>query len=99
MALTTDPAATLQGARNLQEVQQQWENVLLRTRPKVPVSSFGTGLQAQGARLLELVQRGHDVRIAHARRLQTAGVDGAALVQRVEGTDVGSASALQGGER
>ncbi|QFQ03064.1 hypothetical protein CUROG_08580 [Corynebacterium urogenitale] len=99
MNITTDPASALRGAKNLQGMQQQWEDALVRARPQVPEGIFGTGLNAKGKMLMELVQRGHEIRLAHARRLKTAGIDGASLIRRVERTDARSADSLDRGAK
>lgn len=99
MVLSTDPSTALRGALSMADVQQQWEDTLAQRRPKVPLSAFGTGLQGYGQKLIELLQQGHDVRIAHAQRMKNANIAGASLVRRVERTDVGSAESLRGGEK
>lgn len=97
MALTTEPGRALHGAHTLQNVQRQWETQLGTLKPQVPVSAFGVGLQVKGARLLSLVNRAHEVRVAHAQRLQQAATSGAGLIATVQGADQGNASALNGG--
>ncbi|MBC2682198.1 hypothetical protein [Corynebacterium anserum] len=97
MVLTTEPEQALHGAHKLQTEQSQWEEQLQALKPQVPLSAFGNGLQIKGNQLLQLVNRAHDVRVAHARRLQQAAASGAELIEAVRTADEGNAVSFNGG--
>lgn len=95
--IITDPTVVREGAEKLRAQQEQWASVLAAHRPHVPLTAFGVGLQGAGARLKELVDKGHDVRVAHAGRLAAAGRDAHRLADVVDAADATNAVALGGG--
>lgn len=99
MELTAEPGRASASARKLQDVQGAWEDTLAQGRREIPLAAFGNGLRSQGAQLVDLVHRGHEVRMAHARRLRDAGGDGDALIQQVSRADADSAQVMGGGLR
>ena len=97
--ITTDPTVVREGAEMLRTRQEQWTGVLAAHRPHVPLAAFGVGLQGAGARLKELVDKAHDVRVAHAGRLVAAGRDAHRLADVVDTADATNAVPLGGGQR
>lgn len=94
VALTTQPDDVRGIARQLSEMQRQWSHELEMNKPIVPLAAFGEGMLTQGKQLMDVVQRGHDVRLAHARRLSDAGADACVLADRVEQADRDAGKAL-----
>lgn len=94
--VTTDPVAVREGAQRLQDRQDYWAKLLEQNPPRVPAAAFGVGLQGKGARLMDAARRGHDVRVAHARRLHAAGADAQNLANVLERTDASNADSLRG---
>lgn len=96
--LHIDPLSAVDQAGKLREAQQCWVDHLGGTRPSVPASIFGAGLQAKAKQFLSLVDQGHTVRLNHAKRLAIAGDDLVGLVGRVGDADMESSASLNAGE-
>ena len=94
--ISTDPVAVRARAGELRTLQEGWARTLNQLTPYVPLSAFGTGLQGHGARLHELVNKRHEIRVAHARRLADAGRDAQVLAEVVESGDEANAHSIGG---
>ncbi|MBF4552937.1 hypothetical protein ACUY3M_02390 [Corynebacterium suicordis] len=94
--ISTDPVAVRARAGELRTLQEGWARTLNQLTPNVPLSAFGTGLQSHGARLQELVNKRHEIRVAHARRLADAGRDAQLLAEVVESGDDSNAQTIGG---
>lgn len=93
-SLTTNPIRAIEGARELELIQQQWADALQGMRPHVSIGSFGSGYGHFGAKIVGLATRAHDVRLAHANRLIEAARAGRDLISTIHWSDTDAAQGL-----
>lgn len=87
MDLRVDVERVKGHAAQAQNEQEAWAATLAANPPHIPVAAFGQGLAAEAALINDLVTRGHDIRLAHARRLQDAARASQALVAGIDEAD------------
>lgn len=71
-------------------------SALTASPPKLQAGRYGSGLADRAQRLVTLVNRTHDIRVAHAERLKQGVGEALGTVESIAGTDQVSRAALGG---
>lgn len=95
LALDSDQVRGAAG--HMSAVQLEWERELQRRDIALDASLFGAGLASSARGLLTRIDRGHQLRLSHARYLLD-GADGArALADTVDNADTDSSATFNSG--